>query len=265
MAKSVDLIPVHGNVIVIAWPSRRILWRGWNTITMAGRDCIAEFLADQSPTPPSHLALSDTAIASTESLFLQSALRNEYYRVALTSQSVQASDVARLVALMSAGLGTGTIRQMGLFDAGVAGNLLFITEPSPAIVKGVSDIVGVYWYLSSREGGTSMGTYAPFARERLEIEDVAVSLTAATYAPSDGTTSAQEAEVTVMALQNDAAPIHYTMEGTAPTATGIGAPAYPGAQILLDSYDAIAGFKAIRAAPYDGGPASAWIEVVYKR
>lgn len=100
-----------------------------------------------------------------------------------------------------------------------------------------------------------------FARERLTITNAVKTLTAATYNPSDPKNRATGARIVLLTGSGDVA---FTEDGTAPTADistvgGVGTPGSAGDVIYLESYHAVANFKAIRIS------ADAIIEVVYYR
>lgn len=108
----------------------------------------------------------------------------------------------------------------------------------------------------------------PFARERLTVTNAVKQLTSSVYNPvATGDTSnripyaqpARRAEVFVRAE-----PINFTKNGTDPDAVttvgGVGAPAAADDVILLNSFEEIVKFKAIRS-----GGTDALIEVIYYR
>jgi hypothetical protein len=104
-------------------------------------------------------------------------------------------------------------------------------------------------------------TKTAFTREKVTVDATVggVSLTTATYedhAAADAVKkSATGAKITV-----ETQSIRYTEDGTAPVAAGAGTLATAGTQIILESYQAIKKFKAIRETG-----SSATIEVVYYR
>ena len=100
-----------------------------------------------------------------------------------------------------------------------------------------------------------------FARERLTVTNAVKTLTAATYNPSDVKNRATGARIVLLSGSGD---LSFTENGSTPTAdittvSGVGTPASAGDIIYLESYAAVAAFKAIRIS------ADAIIEVTYYR
>jgi hypothetical protein len=112
-----------------------------NLVVDAGEVIIAQAMANESPTLPSHMAIgtSNTAVDGT-----QTALQGtELDRNALTSTTRSTSSVT-YQASWAAGDGTGTIEEAGLFDAASAGNM-FARALTGTIVKGASDALTINW------------------------------------------------------------------------------------------------------------------------
>jgi hypothetical protein len=64
----------------------------------------------------------------------QTALAIEIDRVAITATNVVGA-LASFAALLTSGEGNGTLTELGIFDAAVAGNLLTYQHISPALTK----------------------------------------------------------------------------------------------------------------------------------
>lgn len=107
-----------------------------------------------------------------------------------------------------------------------------------------------------------------FARERLTVSTVVKQLTASVYLDNTNNPSvdklaarASGARITVL---SGSGTLSFTEDGTTPTndvttVAGVGTPLNAGDQLLLETYNAIVKFQAIRVA------SDAIIEVVYYR
>lgn len=119
------------------------------------------------------------------------------------------------------------------------GDLWARGQPRSTITKAQGQVVGVYWYISMKEGGATLA-YASFAKESLTVSTTAVTLTSSVYAP----TGADAAKAASIYVRN--APINYWKSGDTPTVTA-GLQAFPGDIIRLETAGDISSFKAIRA------------------
>lgn len=103
-----------------------------------------------------------------------------------------------------------------------------------------------------------------FARERLTVTNAVKTLTASVYNDSVNVSGKKKASGAIITMLSGSGDIAFTEEGTDPTAdittvSGVGRPLSAGDTLTLDTYNAVAKFKAIRIS------ADAIIEVVYYR
>jgi hypothetical protein len=112
-------------------------------VTIIGLQRIASELAD-APIA-THIALGDDDTASQVS---DLTLGNETYRIAIALAQVHVS-TRGLITITASDIGTGdqTIREIGLFDAAVGGNMICRHVLDTAIVIGGSQKVGVVYNL----------------------------------------------------------------------------------------------------------------------
>lgn len=91
-------------------------------ITLDMKENVTDYLANQSPTPPSHLALGDDNTAFTES---DTTLANEISRKILDSTNITGNNrqVEYSVAWTTTELVGDTIRELGLFNASTSGTM----------------------------------------------------------------------------------------------------------------------------------------------
>lgn len=104
------------NVIIVDFDNNEI-YSGHNEITQTHRNKYADFLIGTAVTTPSHIAIGSKVKLDTESNVAFTKLKSELARVAITSAALQSQDTARFAAILTAGVGTGTIREVGLFNA----------------------------------------------------------------------------------------------------------------------------------------------------
>jgi len=113
-----------------------------NLVVTTGLGFIASRMKDASATVMSHMAVGTT---NTAAALGDTALLAEVgsSRTALTSTNVTANAVA-YACTFGAGVGTGTLVEAGIFNAGAAGTMLARTVFT-AIPKGASDSLTITW------------------------------------------------------------------------------------------------------------------------
>jgi len=88
-----------------------------NTITNSYLEEHAQYLIGGANTSPSHIAFGVGSLLSTEIEETRTELKNEVYRGVLTGKSAYLEHVAKLAATFVTAEGTGTISEVGLFNA----------------------------------------------------------------------------------------------------------------------------------------------------
>ncbi len=111
-----------------------------NLVVTTGKNFIASRMKDATATAMTHMAIGTGSTAAAAG---NTTLGNEAGRVALTSTTVSANNVA-YVATFPAGTGTGAITEAGLFNASSSGTLLCRTVFS-VINKAAADTLGITW------------------------------------------------------------------------------------------------------------------------
>ncbi len=89
----------------------------------------------------SHMAVGSSNVVPLES---QTALGTELGRVALDS-SLATSNTIAYVATFPAGVGTGTLREVGIFNSNSSGTMM--NKAQINITKDVSDTIVITWNL----------------------------------------------------------------------------------------------------------------------
>lgn len=113
--------------------------RMYNTVTTAGKAGIADqLLASPSLNKPTHMAVGTGSPSGT-------ALGTELDRNALTSKT-RSTNVVTMVGTWSAGDGTGTLTEAGIFDAASTGNMYCST--TFADTKAAADTLVINWTLT---------------------------------------------------------------------------------------------------------------------
>lgn len=114
-----------------------------NLVTTAGKGVIA----DRMKSAPAKAAMTHMAVgtSTTAAAVGDTALGAEVAasRTSLTSTSVS-TNVITYVCTFGAGVGTGTLAEAGIFNAGVAGDMLCRTVYT-AFAKGALDSLAVSW------------------------------------------------------------------------------------------------------------------------
>jgi hypothetical protein len=143
-------IPVAGRVhIVLRGPDGRIKARDTvdNLVVTAGRQHIADQLADQGEAVMSHMAIGTGTTAADP---LDTALETEIDRNALTSKTQgTGSDAHKVtyVADWAAGDGTGAITEAGIFNSASAGTML-CRSVFAVKNKAAGDTLSLTWVLT---------------------------------------------------------------------------------------------------------------------
>jgi len=114
-----------------------------NLVVDAGLALLASRLASNAANFLSHLAIGTDA---TGQLAADVALGGELARVALGS-SAPAGNVLTVVGNFPAGIGTGVLREAGLFNAGAGGTMAARTT-FPILTKEAADGVSITWVLT---------------------------------------------------------------------------------------------------------------------
>lgn len=94
-----------------------VLYEGHNTITDVLRQRVASWFKGDAITAPSYIAIGNGTMESNETESTLTEMKAEFARQAVDIQSLQATDIARLSVAYLAKSGTGTITEIGLFDA----------------------------------------------------------------------------------------------------------------------------------------------------
>lgn len=100
-------------------------------ITDVGREQLAKWIAGESPDRPQYIAWGDddTAFVAT-----QTALISEKYRSGATTNAKTTVGTVTLQSTLTASLTTGTLKEVGIFDATSAGNMWFRCVINPLTV-----------------------------------------------------------------------------------------------------------------------------------
>jgi len=140
---------VTGRVLVELWgPDGRLLKvvRGENLVVDAGKELLANILQNGGANRPSHIGIgtSNAAVAPG-----QTALQGtELARVAFAATYPQLSGATVIYkSSFGPGVGTGTVEEAGVFNAGTLGTMLsrFLTG---TFNKGAGSILDVTWSLT---------------------------------------------------------------------------------------------------------------------
>ncbi len=115
-----------------------------NLVVTAGLASLAERIAIGATTAMSHMAVGTNA---TPAALADTALGTEVARVALTSVAAVGA-VITYTASYGAGVGTGTLTEVGLFNAAAAGTMQARALFSAALPKGAADTVSITWTLT---------------------------------------------------------------------------------------------------------------------
>lgn len=115
-----------------------------NLVVTAGRNFIASRMINTSATAMSHMAIGS---GSTAAALGDTALGTELARVALSGASNSANQNT-YSASFGAGVGTGTVREAGIFNANSGGTMLNRALVTPEVVKNAPDTLNVTWTVS---------------------------------------------------------------------------------------------------------------------
>jgi len=114
-----------------------------NLVVNTGLAWIAQRLTDSAtPAAMSHMAMGS---GSATALAANTALTTEAARVALSATTAGA--VTTFSATFAPGLATGSVGELGIFNA-AAGGVMLNRVAFPAQTKGAADTVGVTWTVS---------------------------------------------------------------------------------------------------------------------
>ena len=117
-----------------------------NLVVTVGCKHIADQLSSSpDENPMSHMAVGSGTTTPTAG---QTALVNELARVSLTSRTQGSggnADTVIYVATFGAGVGTGTLREAGIFNASSGGIMLCRSLFDTAVTKGANDTLNVTW------------------------------------------------------------------------------------------------------------------------
>lgn len=111
-----------------------------NLIVAVGKNIITSRLVGNTTAIPSHMAVGSSNTAATTA---QTALGTELSRVTLTS-STRTNNTIAYIATFPAGVGTGTITEAGIFNAGSSGSMLCRTNFNE-VNKAAGDVIVITW------------------------------------------------------------------------------------------------------------------------
>lgn len=136
---------VEGRVVLVLRDERgvaRQAFFGKNLITTAGKQLMAQLLRGETVAVPSHVAVGTDVTAP---VIGNTVLGGELARVAVTSVSRLVNKVTYSGSFLP-GAGTGTIEEIGLFNAAAAGVMLsrFLTG---TFTKGANDTLDFTWQI----------------------------------------------------------------------------------------------------------------------
>jgi hypothetical protein len=115
-----------------------------NVIVQVGKNFLASAIISSSTSPFIAIAIGTN---STPAGVADTTLGTELTRAAYTSSSV-AANVVSLSKLFSAGVGTGTITEAGIFNNSTSGGTMLSHVVFSAIGKGASDTLTINWTLT---------------------------------------------------------------------------------------------------------------------
>lgn len=111
-----------------------------NLIVAVGKNIITSRLVGNTTAIPSHMAVGSSNTAATTA---QTALGTELSRVSLDS-STRTNNTIAYIATFPAGVGTGTITEAGIFNAGSSGSMLCRTNFNE-VNKAPGDVIVITW------------------------------------------------------------------------------------------------------------------------
>lgn len=139
-----ETISVKGRLKIRVWDEQTQETKHYlevdNLVVDTGLDYIASRMKDTTKAAMSHMAVGsdNTAAAAGDTT-----LGSELGRVALTSTTVT-DNVVEYVATFGAGTATGAIVEAGIFNDGVAGDMLCRTVFA-VVNKGAADAMSITW------------------------------------------------------------------------------------------------------------------------
>lgn len=142
-----DIIGIKGKLTITLYDEQGVIKEQFtvpNLIVDVGKNFIASRMLGTSAAVMSHMAVGTSNTGSTDGT--KTALVTEVGRVALTS-STNTDNENEYIATFSAGTGTGTLVEAGIFNAGSSGTMLCRTT-FPAITKGASDTLTINWIIT---------------------------------------------------------------------------------------------------------------------
>lgn len=140
-----DAVKVTGELFITARIGNRVIWTRHekNKVTTLGLTLLA-LLVSGSGTRPSHMGIGTGFAAAVAG---DTALGSESARVALAS-TTPSTNTLQWAATFPAGTGTGTMRELGLFNAGSGGTMSNRAVPTTPMVKTASMSIDVVWQLT---------------------------------------------------------------------------------------------------------------------
>lgn len=115
-----------------------------NLVVTAGRNFVASRMINTAATAMSHMAIGS---GNTAAALGDTALGTELARVALSGASNSANQNT-YSASFGPGVGTGTVREAGIFNANSGGTMLNRALVTPEVVKNAPDTLNVNWTVS---------------------------------------------------------------------------------------------------------------------
>ena len=134
-----NLINVLGHIVIINDLTNEIVYEGYNKVTNNGLAWIADQLSAGSGNPISHVAVGTGTLNDDGT---DTELDSELTRVAITSNT-PSSNSFTVVASFGAGVGTGSLTELGLLNASSGGTL--IAAKVINITKESTDSYTVNW------------------------------------------------------------------------------------------------------------------------
>lgn len=111
-----------------------------NLVVAAGKDVITARLIGNTLPVMSHMAVGNSNTAATST---QTTLSSEVGRVVFDTVT-RTANTATFTTTFPAGSGTGTLKEAGIFNSNVSGNMLCRTTFTD-IVKAAGDIIVISW------------------------------------------------------------------------------------------------------------------------
>lgn len=145
MATVNDFVKATGRVsIVITGPDGKVKETVEidNLVVTVGKNFITSRMAGATKNPMSHMAIGSGSTAPAAG---NTTLGTELARVALNvSGGTATANSIEYVGTFAPGVGTGTVYEAGLFNAGAAGDML-ARVTFPIVTKGATDQMAITW------------------------------------------------------------------------------------------------------------------------